>query len=189
MLNHLAFPARGVTAARLAIFAALAAVAIFGMALPVMRLTRARAVSDAEAANPELEQRLTTFQEQRQQQADDPFLELLAADTLERTQYAEPTSLVPDNRLFALGGAGCACLAVLAMDDRRRTRLSGLWRVAAVDRAEEERGSAIFHRCDARERHGAAQQRSVDHGARDRHGSPTKRSSSRITRARPDGSR
>ena len=113
ILNHLAFPARGVTAARLAIFAALAAVAIFGMALPVMRLTRARAVSDAEAANPELEQRLTTFQEQVSK-GGDAFIELLAADTLERTQFTEPTSLVPDNRLFALGGASFACLAVLA---------------------------------------------------------------------------
>ena len=46
--------------------------------------------------------------------ADDPFLELLAADTLAHGRSMQPpSSLVPDNRLFALGGAGLACLAVL----------------------------------------------------------------------------
>ena len=111
VLNHMAFPERGITLARLTILAALAAVAAMGIALPVLRLTRARTVSDAEAANPELEQRLTTFQERAKE--GDPFLELLAADTLERTQYAAPSTMVPDNRLFALGGAGLGCLAVL----------------------------------------------------------------------------
>ncbi len=45
-------------------------------------MTRARAVRKAEAANPELEQRLTTFHE-AERKGSDPFLELLAADTLE----------------------------------------------------------------------------------------------------------
>ena len=112
LLNHYAFPAHGVTGARLALLAALAAVAGFGIAFPLMRLTRARAVREAEAAHPELEQRLTTFHE-RERNGGDPFLELLAADTLSRTQDAAPSSLVPDNRLFALGGAGLACLGVL----------------------------------------------------------------------------
>ena len=84
-----------------------------------------------------MEQRLTTFQE-RAANADDPFLELLAADTLAQTQYVAPSSLVPDNRLFALGGAGLGCLAVLAVDDCRRTRLPGIWRIPALDRAEKD---------------------------------------------------
>jgi hypothetical protein len=112
LLNHFAFPAHGVTGARLVIFAALAAAAVFGIALPLIRVTRERAVRNAEAANPDLQQRLTTFEERGSQNAD-PFLELLAADTLTRTQQTHPSSLVPDNRLFALGGAGLACLAVL----------------------------------------------------------------------------
>ena len=118
LLNRLAFPEHGITAARLSIFAALAVAAVYGVAVPLLRLTRARAVSNTEAANPEIEQRLTTFQE-RAANADDPFLELLAADTLARTQYVTPSSLVPDNRLFALGGAGLGCFAVL------------LWMIAA----------------------------------------------------------
>ncbi|MGB2637276.1 MAG: hypothetical protein WAM58_25325, partial [Candidatus Acidiferrum sp.] len=111
ILNRFAFPAHGVTAARLAILIALAVAAVFGIVLPLIRATKKWAVRNAEAANPALEQRLTTFQERASN--DDPFLELLAADTLSRTRGTQPSSLVPDNRLFALGGAGLACLAVL----------------------------------------------------------------------------
>jgi hypothetical protein len=112
LLNLFAFPARSLPAARLAILSALTAAAIFGVALPLARVTRNWAVRNAEAANPSLDHRLTTFQER--QSHNDPFLELLAADTLARTRHAQPSSLVPDNRLFALGGAGVACIAVLA---------------------------------------------------------------------------
>jgi len=112
LLNRLAFPAHGVTAGRLTIFVALAVAAVFGIVLPVIGVTREWAVGKAEAANPGLEQRLTTFEEQVRK-SNDPFLELLAADTLAHTKQTGPQSLVPDNRLFALGGAGVACLAVL----------------------------------------------------------------------------
>ncbi len=112
LLNRLAFPAHGITGARLALLAALAAAAGFGIALPLVRLTRAWAVRRAEAANPELDQRLTTFEE-RSTKGHDPFLELLAADTLARTEESAPHVLVPDKRLFALVGAGFACFVVL----------------------------------------------------------------------------
>jgi hypothetical protein len=111
LLNHYAFPTHGIAGARLALLVVLFAVAGFGIALPLIRLTRARAVGQAEAAHPELEQRLMTFHERERD--GDPFLELLAADTLSRTENATPSSLVPDNRIFAIGGAGLACLGVL----------------------------------------------------------------------------
>ena len=112
LLNHFAFPSHGVTGARAGLLAALAAAATLGIAFPLLRVTRARAVREAEAAHSDFQQRLTTFHE-REQDGSDPFLELLAADTLSQTQDAAPSSLVPDNRLFALSGAGLACLAVL----------------------------------------------------------------------------
>ncbi len=118
LLNKLAFPANGVTGARFGLFVALAAAAVLALALPLVRLTRERAVRKAEAANPELEQRLTTFYD-KQRDGSDPFLELLAGDTLALTQHAQPASLVEDKRLFVLGGAGAACLIVL------------LWMIAA----------------------------------------------------------
>ena len=112
VLNRFAFPAQGVVLSRFMILAALALAAVLGIGLPIKRLTQARATHQAEAANPELEQRLTTFQEHKRH-GDDLFLELLAADTLAHTEHAEPATLVPDSRLFALGGGGLACLAVL----------------------------------------------------------------------------
>jgi hypothetical protein len=112
VLNRLAFPAHGIAGARSVLLLALAAAAGLGIALPIMRLTRSLAVRRAETANPDLEQRLTTFHE-RQSKGSDPFLELLAADTLAQAEYAPPASLVPDSRLFALGGVGVACLGVL----------------------------------------------------------------------------
>ena len=111
-LNHFAFPLRGVVWARACILIALAGAAALGMALPVMRLTRVRAVRRAEKAHPELDERLTTF-EDRAQKGDDPFLELLAADTLRHAEKAPPATLVPKDRLWVLGGAASACLAVL----------------------------------------------------------------------------
>jgi hypothetical protein len=112
LLNWLAFPSQGVALGRVALLIALASAALFGIAWPLRRLTRERAVNFVESANPEFEQSLTTFQ-QREEKSNDPMLELLAADTLTRTQGVAPTSLVPDNSIFALGGAGLACLGVL----------------------------------------------------------------------------
>jgi hypothetical protein len=112
LLNQLAFPAHGISLSRVVILAALAAAAIFGVALPIKRLTEAQAVRHAELASAGLGQRLTTYQERASQQ-NHPFMELLAADTLAHVQGVEPSMLVRGHRLFALGGAGVACLIVL----------------------------------------------------------------------------
>ncbi len=111
-LNHFAFPDRGLLIARLFILLALGVAGALGIALPLLRLTRARAVHAAESFTPELEQRLTTYQE-HESKGDDPFLELLAADTLSHLEDSAPSQLVPDKRLFAFSGAGFACIAVL----------------------------------------------------------------------------
>jgi hypothetical protein len=111
VLNRFAFPEHGVSLARGALILTLATAAVLGIVLPLMQMTRARAVRQAESASPELEDRLTTFEERAG--TNDPFLELLAADTLARTGDLPPSALVPDNRLIALAGAGLGCLAVL----------------------------------------------------------------------------
>src|SRR5262252_4747231 len=112
LLNQLAFPTHGISLSRVVILAALAAAATFGVVLPIKRLTEAQAVRHAELASAGLGQRLTTYQE-RAGQKNDPFMELLAADTLAHVQMVEPSMLVRGNRLLALGGAGVACLIVL----------------------------------------------------------------------------
>lgn len=112
VLNQMAFPAHGVAFSRVALFLVLGLAAAFGLALPLARLTRAWAVRHAERANSALEQRLTTFHE-RKCKRDDPFLELLAAETLAHTHDVPPSALVPGNYLFALAGGGFACFGVL----------------------------------------------------------------------------
>lgn len=112
ILNRFAFPVRGVTLSRGAILVALAATAAFGLILPIRRLTRAFAVRHTETLSPGLGHRLTTYLERNRQESN-PFLELLAADTLAHTHDANPAMLVPGKSLFALGGAGLACLVVL----------------------------------------------------------------------------
>src|ERR1700733_6597407 len=89
--NARAFSQGSVTAARFGLILILTVAAAAGLALPLRRLTRRRAVGTAEAASPQFQQRLTTFTERDGQ---DPFIDLLAGDTLEVAQSAEPSQLV-----------------------------------------------------------------------------------------------
>src|SRR6202166_2289819 len=108
--NALAFSHGSVTAARFGLILILAIAAAAGLALPLRRLTRRRAVGTAEAAFPHFEQRLTTFTERDGQ---DPFIELLAGDTLSVAQSAEPKQFVTDRRLRISLAAGVGAFAIL----------------------------------------------------------------------------
>jgi hypothetical protein len=112
ILNAYAFPQHALTPARLLLLAAVVAAAGFGLALPWLRLNRRRSIHHAEAAFPELDQRLVTFSER--EQANDPFIELLAADTLAVAGDAPAARLAPQGRLLVLMGLGVACVGVLA---------------------------------------------------------------------------
>ena len=112
ILNHYAFPEHALTPARLALLAILCAAVGFGLALPLLRLDRRRSIRQAEAVFPELDQRLVTFSERERE--GDPFLELLAADTLAVASDAPAVRLVPQRRLLVLMGVGVACVGVLA---------------------------------------------------------------------------
>jgi hypothetical protein len=108
--NARAFSDGSVTAARFALILILAITAAAGLAVPLRRLTRRRAVQTAEAAFPQFQQRLTTFTERDGQ---DPFIELLAGDTLEVAQFAQPRELVTDLRLWGSLAGGVGAFAVL----------------------------------------------------------------------------
>src|SRR5665213_795221 len=95
--NALAFSHGSVTAARFALILILAIATAAGFVLPMRRLTRRRAVQTAEAAFPQFQQRLTTFTERDGQ---DPFIELLAGDTLDIAQSAQPQQMVTGLRLW-----------------------------------------------------------------------------------------
>ncbi len=108
--NALAFSHGSVTAARFALILILATAAAAGLALPLRRLTRRRAIGTAEAAFPQFQQRLTTFTER---DGHDPFIELLADDTLGIAQSAEPTQLVTDRRLWMSLATGVGAFVIL----------------------------------------------------------------------------
>ena len=108
--NALAFSQGSVTASRFALILILAIAAAAGLLLPLRRLTHRRAIGTAEAAFPQFQQRLTTFTER---DGHDPFIELLAGDTLEVARFAEPTQLVTDRRLWISLGSAVGASAIL----------------------------------------------------------------------------
>ena len=90
--NALAFSHGSVTAARFGLILILAIAAAAGLALPLRRLTRRRAVGTAEAAFPQFQQRLTTFAERDGQ---DPFIELLAGTLSKSPNPPSPSNWSP----------------------------------------------------------------------------------------------
>src|SRR5579871_56921 len=117
LLNRYAFREHWLTPARWVLMGLVAAALGFGLALPWLRMNRRRSIHRAEAAFPELDQRLVTFAER--EKTGDPFIELLAADTLSVAGDAHPAQLVPQTRLLVLLSAGVVCAGVL------------LWMIAA----------------------------------------------------------
>jgi hypothetical protein len=110
--NAFAFSKWSITGARVALFFALALAASFGIVLPLKALNRRRAARKAEAVFPEFQQRLVTFAE-RDMDGREPFIELLAADTLKVASGTEPARLIPGRKLAALLGLAAASLCVL----------------------------------------------------------------------------
>ncbi len=106
----LLFSSGSITGARVVLLAALAATVAGGIALPLWRLTRRRAAALAEQRFPQFQQRLLTYAERDRS---DPFLELLAADTLEIGRNVEPRTLAPREGLLAWLAAGTASAGAL----------------------------------------------------------------------------
>ena len=90
LANAFAFSDPSVATARVLLFVALALALGAGLVIPLLRLNRRRAARETERKFPEFEERLLTFTERARTNPDDPFLPLLAADTLEVTRQAEP---------------------------------------------------------------------------------------------------
>jgi hypothetical protein len=110
--NAFGFSDSSLLAARLALIIALATVVGYGLALPWRRLNDRRAARKAEAVFPQFDQRLVTFAE-RDRGGRDPFLELLAADTLQVAKSAQPAHLIPNQKLLAWIATGGASLGIL----------------------------------------------------------------------------
>ncbi len=110
--NAFGFSPTSLLLARIALVVALLLVLGGGLALPWRTLNERRAARKAEAAFPQFDQRLVTFAE-RNRDGRDPFLELLAADTLQVARSAQPTHLVSGRKLLAWIACGAGALAIL----------------------------------------------------------------------------
>jgi hypothetical protein len=109
--NAFAFASWSIIGARFVLVGVLIYAAAFALALPLLRLNRRRATAKAEAVFPDFKQRLVTFAER--DAAREPFIELLAADTLSITHSLQPQRLFPGKILLTASVLGLAALAVL----------------------------------------------------------------------------
>jgi len=110
--NAFAFSSWSVSGTRFVLLLTLAIAIAFGLVIPLLALSRRHAAGKAETAFPKFKQRLVTFAE-RDPDNREPFIELLAADTLQIARESEPKRLVPDTKLLVSLGVGFASLGVL----------------------------------------------------------------------------
>jgi hypothetical protein len=109
--NAYAFSEWSLRVARPLLFLCLALAISFGLIVPLLRLNRKRAARHVETAVPQFEERLLTYAER--QDKPDPFLELLAADTMQVARDAEATELIKSGRIA--GAISAASVGVIAL--------------------------------------------------------------------------
>jgi len=98
--NAFAFSSTSLVVARITLFLALAFALGMALVMPLIRLNQRRAAGRAEAVYPDFQERLVTYVERRDNA--DPFIDLLAADTLEHAPKAPPSQVVTPKSIFAL---------------------------------------------------------------------------------------
>jgi hypothetical protein len=112
IISRFAFTSGSIWSARVVLLLALGAAATFGLAIPLWHWSRQWWARRAERTFPQFEQRLLTFSE-RDRTPSDPFLELLAADTLRVARTADVKIAVPDAVLITSLAVGVISLGVL----------------------------------------------------------------------------
>jgi len=113
LANFFAFSDPSVTWARVLVFVALALAIGLGLVVPLLQMNRRKAARQTEQQFPEFEERLLTFTERARTNPEDPFLPLLAADTLEVAERAEPARVARRNRILSFVSAAAGSLALL----------------------------------------------------------------------------
>lgn len=112
IISRFAFIPASIWSARAVLLLVLASATLFGLAIPLRRWGQRWWTRRAEAAFPQFEQRLLTFSE-RDRDGRDPFLELLAADTLRVARTADVKDAVPDAVLVSAAAVGVVSFVAL----------------------------------------------------------------------------
>ena len=112
IISRFAFTSASLWSARVVLLLALGFVATFALAIPLWHWSQRWWTRRAEQAFPQFEQRLVTFNE-RDRDGGEPFLELLAADTMRVARTAAVEAAVSARVLHASLVVGVLSLAVL----------------------------------------------------------------------------
>ena len=110
--NQFAFSDPSVFWSRIILFLAIAVALGIGLVIPLMRLNRRWAARQAEHKIPGFQERLLTFTEKSQQNAEDPFLPLLASDALAVAER-NPEPIVPQSWIVSFASAAAVAVTVL----------------------------------------------------------------------------
>src|SRR5579871_3455129 len=113
LANYFAFSDPSVTSARVLLFLGLAFAFAAALILPLIRLNRRRAARATESQYPQFQERLLTFSERLDQNPNDPFLDLLAADTLSVARNAEPAKVGKTSRMASFASAAVVAVIFL----------------------------------------------------------------------------
>ena len=113
VINQFAFSNGSVIGARVFLFLGLAFAIAAALIIPVIRLNRRNAARRAEARYPQFEERLLTFTERIENNPGDPFLALLADDTLRVAEQAEPKNVAKSAWIYSFSSAAVAAALAL----------------------------------------------------------------------------
>ena len=111
VMNQLSFSDLSVFFSRVVLFLILAAALSATLITPLLRLNTKRVAREAGRQHPELGERLLTFVERRN--SGDPFLPLLAADSLSLTSGASADSIAAPSRSLAFGSVALVTALML----------------------------------------------------------------------------
>ncbi|RPI18986.1 MAG: hypothetical protein EHM65_01795 [Acidobacteriales bacterium] len=111
--NWYAFSARSLGAGRIVLFLCVSMALGFGLVLPLLRINRRRVARATEDKIHQFDQRLLTLVEREAAPGQKPFLELLAAQTLDLAQDAEPDRVIGKPLLVGFFSAAVAASGVL----------------------------------------------------------------------------
>ncbi len=115
IINRYAFSPASLLWARILLFLSIAVAIAFGLVIPLLNLNRRNAARSAEKKFPEFQERLLTLAEKPNapNTKDDPFLELLAADTMRVAQTSQPERLASTGPMIGFFTSAGLAVAVL----------------------------------------------------------------------------
>jgi hypothetical protein len=111
IINRYAFSPASLVWARILLFLSVAVAIAFGLVIPLLNLNRRNAARKAEQKFPDFQERLLTLAEKPN--AADPFLQLLAADTMRVAESSEPERLASNGPIFGFLASAALAVAVL----------------------------------------------------------------------------